>query len=734
MNMANMESSQQDMLRRKQEHFGSFKSMLNDEESTSDPGRQASLDAVKAKAFKRHRQPGDSGSNGLVRSASDTNIAKKDRQLAVDVELDQRPPSSSAGAARLPASFITGHTYSGSPNKPTGTNTTKTTASPSETTRKRKRGETDVVRLVPEEHRIFKGLIFYFFPNTDTNPARKMRIAKAREFGAVWQKNYDVSVTHIIVDRTVDFASLMKFLKLDALPSNTIVVSEGWPAECISFQMIMDPKHPQFKVKGYEPTKATLQNRSDSDLSLQLKPAGKAVMARQLETQLPSKTAAASPPSQDDSSDDNDDGLEMAAIQPLLKPTVGNPDYSTEFDQAVREAREVQHLPLEDEDGESCPSSSSGPLQAPQSPSSLQSPNKKGKLGLEDNFQCMKPSNRSNGDGPNASTIAILDEMAHYYDRIGDGWRTRAYRKAISTLRGHAVKVCTKERALALPQIGERLATKIEEIAVTNRLRRLDNTKTDINDQIFQTFMGIYGAGPVLAGKWVDAGYTTLDEVVAKADLNTNQKIGIEHYEDFNSRIPRVEVEKLGAIVRKNLIKLDANFEVIVGGSYRRGAATSGDLDCIITHKEENTPADYIRQVVLDRLVPKLKAKNFLTADLAVTSRDDGSKWHGACHLPSNTNEPSKAPWRRIDLLLVPPAELGAALIYFTGNDLFNRSMRLLASKKGFRLNQRGLYRDVMRGKQRERLTEGTVVESRDERKIFEVLGVPWREAHERNC
>jgi hypothetical protein len=63
----------------------------------------------------------------------------------------------------------------------------------------------------------------------------------------------------------------------------------------------------------------------------------------------------------------------------------------------------------------------------------------------------------------------------------------------------------------------------------------------------------------------------------------------------------------------------------------------------------------------------------------------------------------------------------------------FNRSIRLLASKKGMRLNQRGLYKDVIRGKNRERLTEGTLVEGESEKRIFEILGVPYREAHERN-
>lgn len=73
-------------------------------------------------------------------------------------------------------------------------------------------------------------------------------------------------------------------------------------------------------------------------------------------------------------------------------------------------------------------------------------------------------------------------------------------------------------------------------------------------------------------------------------------------------------------------------------------------------------------------------------------------------------------------------------MIYFTGNDIFNRSIRLLASQKQMRLNQRGLYKYVMRGYKRERLTEGVLVEGKSEKKIFEILGVQWREPHERWC
>ena len=332
-------------------------------------------------------------------------------------------------------------------------------------------------------------------------------------------------------------------------------------------------------------------------------------------------------------------------------------------------------------------------------------------------------------ENPNAATIAILQQMADYYGQTGDEWRIRAYRKAMSTLRKCDRKIWTKEEALALPQIGERLAVKIEEIAYTSRLRRLENARAEPQDQVLRTFMQVYGAGFAKASEWVSRGYKSLDEVVEKAeDLTVNQRIGIEHYEDFNSRIPRAEVERHGLVVRTALHKIDSTFEVIIGGSYRRGASNSGDIDCVITRPD--TGAAHLRAVVLGQLIPTLASSGFLVAELAAMNKDDGSKWHGVSCLPNSQT------WRRIDLLLVPSDELGAAMIYFTGNDIFNRSLRLLASKQSppMRLNQRGLFKDVMRGKGREKLCEGTLVEGRDERRIFEILGVPWREAWERIC
>ena len=81
----------------------------------------------------------------------------------------------------------------------------------------------------------------------------------------------------------------------------------------------------------------------------------------------------------------------------------------------------------------------------------------------------------------------------------------------------------------------------------------------------------------------------------------------------------------------------------------------------------------------------------------------------------------------------------------------FNRSMRLLAHKKGLSLNQRGLWSGVFRDPKTRQKTAtgevllntfflytdrnaGVIIASRTEKEIFAALGVPWKEPHERSC
>ena len=344
-------------------------------------------------------------------------------------------------------------------------------------------------------------------------------------------------------------------------------------------------------------------------------------------------------------------------------------------------------------------------------------------------FLCMEKHDGTTPDGdPNAFTIAKLQELADYYERIRDSWRPLAYRKAIAALCRQKQRIVFKEDAESIKGIGKSIAAKIQEIALTNGLRLLENTSSGPKDKALQSFLQVYGAGHTQALKWIGQGFMTIEDLKTKAELTRNQRVGAEHYEDFLTRIPRSEVEEHGRFVKSALSQVSPSLQATIGGSYRRGAQDSGDVDFIITAPDMSI--DALRNVILEEFIPRMFEAGYLKASLVTASSDKGSKWHGAAMLPGST----PPIWRRIDFLFVPWDEMGAALIYFTGNDIFNRSIRLLANKKGMRLNQRGLWKDVMRGPGRQRLTQGTLLESRSEKMIFAHLGVPWRPPEYRVC
>jgi len=115
-------------------------------------------------------------------------------------------------------------------------------------------------------------------------------------------------------------------------------------------------------------------------------------------------------------------------------------------------------------------------------------------------------------------------------------------------------------------------------------------------------------------------------------------------------------------------------------------------------------------------------------ADLGGGSGDDlEAKYMGICRRSPNDpvrrigkitliSTPIKMTWKpNPDILCVPYEYWGGALLYFTGDAIvnsfpvspfsganlhriqFNRSMRLLANRKGMSLNQRGLWEGVTR-------------------------------------
>ncbi|KAI0851465.1 hypothetical protein F5Y00DRAFT_229789 [Daldinia vernicosa] len=682
---------------------------------------------------------------------------------------DKTVPETAAAATRQPLRRTTRSTRS---SLPTIHSSPKSDPSPS--VRMGKRKKEAPLKLAPEARRIFKELSFFYIPNDDINPARRLQIRKAREHGATWCRKLD-EATHIIVDKKLTYTDIERQLQDDPRWPEKVLVNENYPIDCLKHRIIANPNQSQYKISG-TPTPAEkpvdeieLSYLGNDDASLELKPSRRKsarrtrspILSTQSRSQSSSQRSTAlvssSQRQQNKSVTDNAQSSQaqngVSSSKQAIETSVDD-----ELTQCISEMKATDNSDLfssslmydDDPTGPSLTDEAEVPSDSSSSDDrrpwkrrtrSSTSHSKDINPAWQEKFICMKGGTKDHTDNnPNAETIKVLQGMLDQHTLTGDSFRIRAYRLAITTLRTQSKKICTAEEARALPNIG-RIADKIEEIVTTNRLRQLEHALDDPQRKIIGLFLQIYGVGQIQAHKWVAQGFRTLDDLKRKADLNTNQKIGLEHFDDLNTRIPRREVKALADCVKDTAAAIDRNVELIIGGSYRRGADSSGDIDLIVTKKGTSSTSQLAP--FLDQLVDTLTREGFLTVALAAHhgNADDtngGSKWHGCCVLPESAFPGPKSEyrpiWRRIDILLVPQTELGAALIYFTGNDIFNRSIRLLAQKKGMRLNQRGLFGNVLRGQGNIKTNEGTLLEGRDEKRIFEILGVRWREPHERWC
>ena len=81
---------------------------------------------------------------------------------------------------------------------------------------------------------------------------------------------------------------------------------------------------------------------------------------------------------------------------------------------------------------------------------------------------------------------------------------------------------------------------------------------------------------------------------------------------------------------------------------------------------------------------------------------------------------------RRIDIRLVPKKSLGSAMLYFTGSGEFNKSMRTYALKKGYTINEYGIYKLKADG------TKGFRIKTQSESDIFKVLKLDYVEPQDR--
>ncbi|OLL25826.1 DNA polymerase lambda, partial [Neolecta irregularis DAH-3] len=295
-------------------------------------------------------------------------------------------------------------------------------------------------------------------------------------------------------------------------------------------------------------------------------------------------------------------------------------------------------------------------LQLP-SPPKRQRKTKSNTENWEADFQCMHEHTGHNlEENPNSYTIGILEQLRDHYKRTQDQWRTKSYREAIAVLRNQKEYIKTAEEASKLKGIGPGISKKIEEIVQTGHLEKLDSLGT--SDKVLEMFLGVYRCGPKTAEKWIQAGCRSLEDVKLWGNPSPAQLIGIELYEDLHTRISRDEVTEQYEMVKNSAQRIDPGLIVYPMGSYRRGATECGDIDIVITKENAEMPE---LAASLPKILQDLHQKQVIIRGPAeVGGGVDNSKWQGISKLPK-----PGALHRRMDILLIPWNERGAAFIYF---------------------------------------------------------------------
>jgi NAD-dependent DNA ligase/predicted flap endonuclease-1-like 5' DNA nuclease len=308
--------------------------------------------------------------------------------------------------------------------------------------------------------------------------------------------------------------------------------------------------------------------------------------------------------------------------------------------------------------------------------------------------------------------VDMLGRLEQLMRAKGEIFRAQAYKKAQEELLGGTTPITDAKQLEGLPGIGATMIKKFDEYAKTGQLKALMKP----GDQAWLNLTGVHGIGPKKAKQLIDAGITTIPELrkAAEADpglLSSKQQTGLARYEDLQERIPREEIQRFEVSISEAWNKVvppgDNEAKMLIVGSYRRGAANSGDIDVIIT-SGAGDPG------IHKRFVKELQSSGVLT-DVLSTGK---TKTLAIGKLPGDGK------FRRIDIMYSPPDEYSFAVLYFTGSRSFNIAMRNRALAMGYSLSEHGLIDMASKGKIEEPM--------KTEADIFKFLGMKFKEPVER--
>ena len=320
-----------------------------------------------------------------------------------------------------------------------------------------------------------------------------------------------------------------------------------------------------------------------------------------------------------------------------------------------------------------------------------------------------------------------IDNAPKTADYVTNNFRLKQINAALQIIKKYPKEIKSGSDLKEIKGIGKGTISRIDEIIKTGHLSEIKTSLTERKvSKSIEELQEIHGIGHKTAYDLVMIhGIKTIKDL-EKAyndgllELNDQILTGLKYHSIYKQNIPRLEVTSIKKYLEDQAKEIDDKLSVTICGSYRRGKATSNDIDVLLTHPDIKTKLELSSQGqdennYLLKFVNLLKKKKFLLDDL--TDKNYEIKYMGYCKFKKN-------PVRRIDIRYIPFDSYYTALLYFTGSGPFNKKMRRLAEQLGYLLNEYGLYK--LNGEKKKR------IRIKSEKDVFDILGMEYLEPSKR--
>ena len=312
----------------------------------------------------------------------------------------------------------------------------------------------------------------------------------------------------------------------------------------------------------------------------------------------------------------------------------------------------------------------------------------------------------------NSKIAELFEEIADMLelDAKANRFEPLAYRKAaltIGTMQQDIGEIYAKEGIeglTKLPGVGKTIAERIVEYLKTGKIQKYEELKKRFPID-FASLTKIQGMGAKKAYKLYKAlGIRNLDDL--KKAIEEHKIRGVEGFgekseEEIAKGIALLEQSSgrmlLGTALpeaealRDKLLKSGLVERVAICGSTRRMRETVGDLDILVISKKASEVMDFVTSLPeVDHIVVKGPTKTTVWLKVGLSC----------------------------DFRVIEPESFGAAMQYFTGSKNHNIKVREIAIKKGYKLNEYGLFDK----------NNKNLVANKEEQEIYRLLGLDYVE------